>query len=65
MLPTYEDVMKCYCFIRHNLKDSSGKDPSVSQISGILVPKIELIWSVASIPVVSSTRTSQMIKFII
>jgi len=38
-LPTYEYVMKYYCFIRHNLKVVSLKDPTVSEISDTLVPK--------------------------
>lgn len=61
-LPTYKDVMKCYCFIRHNLKAASEKDPGVSEITEILIPKIERIWSKASIPIVSNLRISQMIK---
>ena len=40
-LPTYESVMKCFCFIRHNFKIASEKDPSVKEISDTLVPKIE------------------------
>jgi hypothetical protein len=60
-LPTYEHVMKCYCYIRHNLKIATEKDPTVREICDILVPKIEQIWSRASIPVVSSRRILQMI----
>lgn len=61
-LPTYESVMKCYCYIRHNLKIASEKDPTVNEICDTLVPKIEQIWSRASIPVVSSKRILQMIR---
>lgn len=49
LLPTYEDFMKYNCFIRHNLKVPNGKDLSVSQISDNLVPRVESIWSRATI----------------
>ena len=41
---------------------SLEKDPSVSEICDTLVPKIEQIWTRASISIVSSKRILQMIK---
>jgi len=46
--------MKCYYYIRHNLKIALEKDPSVSEICDILVSKMKQVWSRAAIPAVSS-----------
>ena len=62
VLPSYEDIMKCYLYIRQELRALSEKEPTVGEITDKLVPKVERIWARASIPVVSQTRVSQMIK---
>lgn len=62
-LPTYDDVMRYYIYIRHELKpDPSSKEPSVSEILDVLMKKVELVWIKSSIPTVSRTRMVQMGK---
>lgn len=63
ILPTYEDVMKHYLFVRHELKPTaSTKEPTVSQISEVVAHVIEGLWIKSSIPVISHRRTLQMIR---
>lgn len=60
-LPTYDDVMKYYLYIRHELKPhTSSKEPTVSEILDIVIENVEDIWVKASIPTVSRTRMLQM-----
>ena len=61
-LPTYESIIKCFCYIKYNLKGLLEKDPTVNEICDSLVSKIEQIWSRNSIPVVASKIILQMIK---
>ncbi len=56
MLPTYEDVMKCYLHIRQKIRSVQRKEPVLSEILEQLVPKIEAIWNRASIPIVPKRR---------
>ncbi|XP_050527619.1 uncharacterized protein LOC126897791 [Daktulosphaira vitifoliae] len=63
VLPTYEDVMQYYLYVKHQLKpDITSKEPSVSSIAEIVATNIENIWHKASIPIVSHTRVLQLIK---
>lgn len=63
ILPTYEDVMKHYLFVKHELKPTaSKKEPTVSQISEKVSRVIEGLWTKSSIPVISHKRTLQMIR---
>jgi hypothetical protein len=63
ILPTYEDVMKHYLFVKHELKPTaSTKEPTVSQISEKVAHCIEGLWTKSSIPVISHKRTLQMIR---
>ncbi|CAI6354827.1 unnamed protein product [Macrosiphum euphorbiae] len=62
VLPTFEDVMQYYLFVKHKLKpETTSKEPSVSSIAEIIAV-LEKVWLKASIPVVSHTRVLQMIK---
>lgn len=62
-LPTYDDVMKFYLYVRHELKpDISSKEPKVSEILDIVMEKVENVWVKASITTVSRTRMLQMGK---
>ena len=54
--------MKSYFYIRHNFKIASGKNSTVSEICVTLIPKIEQMWSRASILAVSRKRILQMMK---
>ena len=63
ILPTYEDVMKHYLFVKHELKPTaSTKEPTVSRISEKVTRVIEGLWTKSSIPVTSHKRTLQMIR---
>ena len=63
ILLTYEDVMKHYLFVKHELKPTkSTKEPTVSQISETVARVIEGLWTKSSIPVISHKRTLQMIR---
>ena len=63
ILPTYEDVMKHYLFVKHELKPTaSKKEHTVSHISEKVARVIEGLWTRSSIPVISHKRTLQMIR---
>lgn len=64
MLPTVEEVLMDYQWIRFDHKNASShtKEPTVSEISDVLANKIKEIWNRASIPTVTVTRIVQLIK---
>ena len=62
-LPTFEDIMKHYLFVKHKLKPKAPrKEPTVSQISEKVVRVIEGLWTKSSIPVISHKRTLKMTR---
>jgi hypothetical protein len=61
MLPTVEDMLMDYQWIRNDLK-TTDKEPTVSEISDILASKIKEIWNRATIHTVTVTRIVQLIK---
>ncbi|CAG9826869.1 unnamed protein product [Diabrotica balteata] len=64
VLPTIEYVLRCYLFIRYELKFTKyfGKEPSFNEVCEVLVPKIKSIWESASIPTVSKDRIMQLLR---
>lgn len=63
VLPTIEDILKCYLLIRNDLKfQQCGKDPSVLRICQILCDKVFNIWKTSSIPTVSTNRIIKLIQ---
>ena len=56
MLPTYSDVMKCYLHERQIMKLCSNKDPSISEISELVVKKMKDVWINSLIPCGSDKR---------
>lgn len=64
VLPTYQEVMKCYEWSRIQIKIQSGsnKEPSFSEIAQIVTQRVEEVWQKASIPVVSHNRVIQLLK---
>lgn len=62
VLPTHEDLLKCYLWVRQELKQGSRKEPTVSQISTVLCTKLTVIWEKASIPVLSNARIMTLIR---
>ena len=61
VLPTYEDVMKCYLFERFQLKRDTKKDPSAKLIARKVSDRIISVWNKASIPTVTAERIFQKI----
>ena len=62
MLPTIEDVLMDYQWIRLELKTNPKKEPTVAEVSDVLAMKIKEIWNRASIPIVTSTQILQLIR---
>ncbi|GBP49054.1 hypothetical protein EVAR_81614_1 [Eumeta japonica] len=64
VLPTYQDVMKCYEWnrLQVKIKNVSNKEPTFSEIAEIVTRKVEGVWQKASIPIVSHTRVIQLLK---
>jgi len=66
MLPTVEDMLIDFQWVRFDLKRASknpNKEPTVSDVCDVLACKIKDIWCRASIPTVSVTRIIQLIKY--
>lgn len=62
-LPTYNDVMKYYLYIKYELKtDKTTKEPTVQEISERLAQEVLDIWQKASLPTVSRKRVLQLIR---
>ncbi|XP_072400232.1 uncharacterized protein [Diabrotica undecimpunctata] len=63
VLPTKCDILKCFLFIRNELKLTNNiKDPSIADASNVVATKVEQIWIKASIPTLSHKRIQDMIK---
>ena len=54
VLPTYEDVMKYYQYVRLDMKQ--GREPSLKAIATVVVIQLENLWKYASIPHLSRKR---------
>ena len=54
VLPTYEDLMKCYLFERFQLKRDTKKDPSVKLIARKVSDRIISVWNKAYVPTVTA-----------
>lgn len=62
-LPTYNDVMKNYLFIKHELKpDKKAKEPTVHEISERLAHEVLEIWKKTLLPTVSINRILRLIR---
>lgn len=64
MLPTYQEIIKCYEWTRFELKMSKNtkKEPNFQEVSNIVTEKVETLWKKASIPIISHVRVQQMLK---
>ncbi|PZC78138.1 hypothetical protein B5X24_HaOG202589 [Helicoverpa armigera] len=60
-LPTYEDVLRHYEWVRHEMKRSNNKEPQAKRISSEVVRAIIEIWNKASIPTVTEVRVNQLL----
>lgn len=63
ILPTYEDVMKYYLWVRNDCKVKlNNVNPSVSVVADKVAERIEEIWRTASLPFISRQRIVQRIR---
>lgn len=62
VLPTYEDVLRCYFLVQAELKGTSSKQPAEREVMKILANKIARIWEHASLPTVGTDRIIAMIS---
>ena len=60
VLPTYEDVMKYYQYVRLDMKQ--GREPSLKAIATTVVIQLENLWKYASIPHLSRKRITSMLR---
>lgn len=60
-LPTYEDVLRHYEWVRHEMKHSNNQEPQAKRISSEVVRAIIEIWKRASIPTVTEVRVAQLL----
>jgi len=57
VLPTYEDMIKYYIFVKDEMKiTSSSKEPTIKEISEKVALDISAIWTKASLPTISHKR---------
>ena len=61
-LPNYDEVMKCYLFVRNEMKSNNGKDYPVSVITSEVAEKVQAIYKRASIPCVTKKRMIAKVK---
>ena len=59
-LPTYEEVMKYYIYIRLQIKQR--KDPSFKAIAAVVTQRLEILWKKASISHLSRKRITSMLQ---
>lgn len=62
VLPTVEDLLEDYQWVRIDLREHPDKEPTVSEITSILVKKVKDIWTRASVPTVTIDRISQLVR---
>lgn len=65
VLPTFEDVLKCWLLENKNLKKQQNrKNPSACDIAELVSKKVESLWAKLLIPTVSHQRVKEvMLKY--
>ena len=61
-LPNYDEVIKCYPFVRKEMKGNNGKDYPVSVIASEVAEKVQAIYKRALIPCVTKKRMIAKVK---
>lgn len=61
VLPTYEDMIRCFYSVRLSLKGDGKKQPESRKVANIVAQKIQEIWHRASLPTLSHRRIIEMI----
>ena len=59
-LPTYEEVMKYYIYVRLQIKQR--KNPSFNAIAAVVAQRLQILWKKASIPHLSRKRITSMLS---
>ena len=64
VLPTYEDVMKCYEWNRLQVKISMNtvKQPSFLDVAEVVSGRVEDFWRNLSLPTISHKRVCELLK---
>lgn len=63
VLPTYEDIMKQYLYTRQEIKmGGQAKEPTVTEVSAIIITDLEEIWKRASLPTISKERIMERLR---
>lgn len=62
VLPTFADVIKYYLWIRLELLQDSGKEPSMSVVSEKILERLKNIWYSSSVPTVSDQQILHLIR---
>lgn len=60
MLPTYEDVIRCFYSVRLKLKGDGKKQPESRKVANIVAQKVQEVWHRASLPTLSHRRIIEM-----
>lgn len=60
-LPTYEDLMKCYLYVRLEIKGDGSKQPQSAIVANIVASRVEQVWKHASLPTISHERIIKLI----
>lgn len=60
-LPRYQEVIKCYHFVRKQIMGQRVKQPTSGEVANLVAWKIEDIWKRASLPILSHNRIKDMI----
>ncbi|KAK3931072.1 23S rRNA (uracil(1939)-C(5))-methyltransferase [Frankliniella fusca] len=62
VLPTCEDVMRCYYLVQADTKaQRSGYDPPMQEVAQVVADKVQQVWTSASIPVISNRGILQAV----
>ena len=60
-LPTYEDVVQYYHYVRIEFK-LLKKEPAFKDTAAVITKRLEYLWKLASIPTVLTAPITQMLK---
>jgi len=63
VLPTFEDVVKYYLLVQHNIKqERKGQQPPIAEIAELVERQLEQLSHKASIPIISHTGVVKQIR---
>ena len=62
VLPTYSDIISYYLIIRNNFWRDSKQEPSLADISLVLIKDLKVLWAKRSLSVVSDQQILHKIR---